>query len=446
MADNSNLIAAKRTKNDEFYTQYSDIEAEMNAYYEYNHDVFRGKTILLPCDDPEWSNFTKYFAANFTRFGLKKLISTSYAQSAGNQQLTLFEQDSPLFDNAKHATHGKLFTLTHDTDRSGKIDTDDIEFSGYLDGDGDFRSQEVKRLRDEADIIITNPPFSLFREFLTWILEADKKFVIIGNKNAITYKKVFPLLRDNKIWLGPGFPGGNAYFRIVHEDVRDFAFGVNDESTGLVKFRNVGWFTNLDHGLSHESLQLDTMAHNLKSNKKLRRKLENDYGEIEYPHYDNYDAIEVPFTECIPSDYEAAMGVPITFLDKWNADQFEIVGADFNLARPEPLPDGKNGTGRFYVRERESKALVLALGHSEEEMSKSLLSMGVPVSDMTWVSGIMGVPTTFMDKYNPEQFEILGHDHDIFGNGGEGIQGGQFEVHKKGVYKRILICPKRRDA
>lgn len=353
MADNSNLSAAKSAKNDEFYTQYSDIEAEMNAYYEYNHDVFRGKTILLPCDDPEWSNFTKYFAANFTRFGLKKLISTSYAQSAGNQQLTLFEQGSPLFDKAKHATHGKLFTLTHDTDKSGKIDTDDIEFSGYLKGDGDFRSQEVKRLRDEADIIITNPPFSLFREFLTWILEADKKFVIIGNKNAITYKEVFPLLSDNKIWLGPGFPGGNAYFRIVHEDVRDFAFGVYDESTGLVKFRNVGWFTNLDHGLRHESLQLDTMAHNLKFNKKLRRKLENDYGEIEYPHYDNYDAIEVPFTECIPSDYEAAMGVPITFLDKWNADQFEIVGADFNLARPEPLPDGKNGTGRFYVRERE---------------------------------------------------------------------------------------------
>ena len=170
MASNSNLSAAKSAKNDEFYTQYGDIEAEMNAYVEYNPDVFRDKTILLPCDDPEWSNFTKYFAANFSRFGLKKLISTSYAKSAGSRQLTLFEETSPLYDAKKHETHGKLFTLTRDKDRDGNIDTDDIEFSGYLEGDGDFRSAEVTKLRDEADIIITNPPFSLFREFLAWIL------------------------------------------------------------------------------------------------------------------------------------------------------------------------------------------------------------------------------------------------------------------------------------
>lgn len=245
--NNSNLGAAKRAKNDEFYTQYSDIEAEMNAYVEYDPDVFRDKTVLLPCDDPEWSNFTKYFAANFTRFGLKKLISTSYAQSAGNKQMTLFELNSPLYDESKHETHGKLFTLTSDTDGSGMVDTDDIEFSGYLEGNGDFRSAEVKKLRDEADIIITNPPFSLFREFLAWILEANKQFVIIGSKNAITYKEVFPLLKENKIWLGPGFPGGNAYFRIAEDASRDFASGVYDTSTGLVKFRNVGWFTNIDH-------------------------------------------------------------------------------------------------------------------------------------------------------------------------------------------------------
>lgn len=188
MADNSSLSAARSAKNDEFYTQYSDIEAEMNAYVEYNPDVFRGKTVLLPCDDPEWSNFTKYFAANFTRFGLRKLISTSYAQGAGNRQMTLFELNSPLYDESKHETHGKLFTLASDTDGSGMVDTDDIEFSGYLEGDRDFRSDEVKRLRDEADIIITNPPFSLFREFLAWILEADKKFVILGNMNARTRK------------------------------------------------------------------------------------------------------------------------------------------------------------------------------------------------------------------------------------------------------------------
>ena len=331
MADNSSLGAAKNAKNDEFYTQYNDIEVEMNAYVEFNPDVFRGKTILLPCDDPEWSNFTKYFAANFERFGLKKLISTSYAKGAGNRQLSLFEMESPLYDEDLHDEHGKLFTLTRDTNGSGSIDTDDIEFSGYLKGDGDFRSEEVTKLRDEADIIITNPPFSLFREFLSWILAGNKKFVIIANKNAITYKEVFPLLKDNKMWLGPGFPGGNAFFRIAPEDARSFASGVYNEEEGLVKFRNVGWFTNIDHGGRHDALQLDTMAHNLKYNKKLKKKFDSEFGRIDYPKYDNYDAIEVPFIECIPSDYYGIVGVPITFLDRYNPDQFEIVGRDGDL-------------------------------------------------------------------------------------------------------------------
>ncbi|MCT7727613.1 MAG: adenine-specific methyltransferase EcoRI family protein [Lactobacillus iners] len=325
MADNSSLSVAKNAKNDEFYTQYSDIEAEMNAYIEYNPEVFKDKTILLPCDDPEWSNFTKYFASNFTRLGIKKLISTSYAKGAANKQPTLFELESPLYNPQQHDTHGKLFTLTRDTDGNGTVDTDDIEFTGYLEGDGDFRSNEVKKLRDEADIIITNPPFSLFREFLAWILEAQKQFVIIGNKNIITYKDVFPLLSNNEIWLGPGFPGGNAFFKIANKCVRNFAAGVYDDDTGLVKFRNVGWFTNIDHGKRHKNLILDTMEHNLKFNKKLKNKLEKEYGKLEYPHYDNYDAIEVPFTECIPSDYDGVMGVPITFLDKYNPDQFDIV-------------------------------------------------------------------------------------------------------------------------
>lgn len=334
MAGNSALGAAKNAKNDEFYTQYSDIEAEMNAYVEYDPDVFRGKTVLLPCDDPEWSNFTKYFAANFTRFGLKKLISTSYAKSAGSQQITLFEQESPLFDADKHDTHGKLFTLTRDRDGSGRVDTDDIEFSGYLEGDGDFRSREVKALRDEADIIITNPPFSLFREFLAWILEAGKQFVIIGNMNAITYKEVFPLLKDNEIWLGYKSLNQDMYFD-VPEERRQWLVEHKKEGSaykiigGVVMGRlaSACWFTNLDHGKRHELLLLDTMEHNLKFNKKLRRKLEKDYGAIEYPHYDNYDAIEVPFTECIPSDYDGAMGVPITFMDKYNPVQFDIIGA-----------------------------------------------------------------------------------------------------------------------
>lgn len=326
MANNTSLSSAKNAKNDEFYTQYSDIEAEMNAYVEFNPDVFRNKTVLLPCDDPEWSNFTKYFASNFERFGLKKLISTSYAKGAGNRQLTMFEMMSPLFNEELHDVRGKLFTLSRDIDRSGIIDTDDIEFSGYLDGDGDFRSKEVCKLRDEADIIITNPPFSLFREFLAWIIESKKQFIVIGSKNVITYKEVFPLLKDNKIWLGPGFQGGNAYFRISPEDAREFASGVYDEESGLVKFRNVGWFTNIDYGARHEKMQLDTMAHNLKFNKKLRKKFMEEEGRLEYPHYDNYDAIEVPFVECIPSDYDDVMGVPITFLDNYNSEQFEILG------------------------------------------------------------------------------------------------------------------------
>lgn len=409
MADNSSLGAARNAKNDEFYTQYSDIEAEMNAYIEYNPEVFKDKTILLPCDDPEWSNFTKYFASNFTRLGIKKLISTSYAQGAANKQPTIFELMSPLYNPQQHDTHGKLFTLTRDTDGNGTVDTDDIEFTGYLEGDGDFRSNEVKRLRDEADIIITNPPFSLFREFLAWIREGNKFFIIMGNKNAITYKEVFPLLCDNLMWVGYTSLNGGRWM-ILPKGIEIQSSKAKDDGHGnmVLNVAGVCWFTNIDHGKRHENLILDTMEHNLKFNKKLKKKLEKDYGKLEYPHYDNYDAIEVPFTECIPSDYEAAMGVPITFLDKWNPNQYEVIGADFDLAKPEPLPDGKTGTGRFYVRERESTALVLALGHTEKEMTQALLSMGVSTNQMHWISGVMGVPITFMDKYNPRQFEIIG--------------------------------------
>lgn len=355
MAENAALHSARDAKNDEFYTQYSDIEAEMNAYVEFNPDVFRNKTILLPCDDPEWSNFTKYFAANFERFGLRKLISTSYAKSAGSQQLTLFEQESPLFDADKHDTHGKLFTLTRDKDSSGRVDTDDIEFSGYLEGDGDFRSAEVKTLREEADVIITNPPFSLFREFLSWIMEAGKQFVILGNMNAITYKEVFPYLKENEIWLGYKSLNQDMYFDVPDERKEWLLANKKEGSAykiinGVVMGRlaSACWFTNLDHNRRHEPLLLDTMEHNLKYNKKLRRKFERDYGKIEYPHYDNYDAIEVPFVEAIPSDYDGVMGVPITFLDKYNPDQFEIVS----------FRKGEDGKDLVFTRERESSTVL----------------------------------------------------------------------------------------
>lgn len=352
MAGNTSLGAAKTAKNDEFYTQYSDIEAEMNAYTEYNPDVFRGKTILLPCDDPEWSNFTKYFAANFTRFGLKKLISTSYAKSAGNKQMTLFELESPLYDESKHETHGKLFTLTSDKNGSGNIDTDDIEFSGYLNGDGDFRSEEVKKLRDEADIVITNPPFSLFREFLAWILEADKKFIIMSNKNAITYKEVFPLLQSNKMWIGYTSLNGGRWMILPDnlEIKRQDLLRTSSDGKKLMNVAGVCWMTNIDHGKRHEPMLLDTMAHNLKFNKKLKKKLEKDYGKNEYPHYDNYDAIEVPLVECIPSDFDGVMGVPITFMDKYNPEQFEILGATQRGCH-DSFPDTKKYDDYWEVRQ-----------------------------------------------------------------------------------------------
>ena len=312
---NANLRAAKRAKNDEFYTQYQDIQKEMNAYLDYNKDVFRGKTILLPCDDPEWSNFTKFFVYNFKTFGLKKLISTSYAFDSKG-----IEKPEPA------DIHGKVFILTEDENNDNRIDINDLNWH-YLEGDGDFRSDEVKKLRDEADIIITNPPFSLFREFLAWIMEAGKQFSIIGNINAITYKEVFPLIKNNQIWLGNGFNAGNAYFRTIQP--REYANGVYDESSGLVKFRNCKWFTNIDYEKRNQPLSLLTMAQNLKfsRHKKLR-------GKESYDHYDNYDAIEVPYTDAIPSDYDGVMGVPISFLDKYCPEQFEILGCSCDYGRP----------------------------------------------------------------------------------------------------------------
>lgn len=319
---NTNLANAKTAKNDEFYTQYHDIQTEINAYLDYNPDVFRGKAVLLPCDDPEWSNFTKFFAQNFELLGLKKLISTSYAPDSkkfkAGYMPTLFETESPIFDQAKTQTHGKIFTLDHDTNASGRIDIEDLQWN-YLEGDGDFRSKEICKLRDEADIIITNPPFSLFREFISWIMEAGKQFVIIGNMNAITYKEIFPLIKDNIIWLGNGFHKGNAYFRIINE--REYAGGVYDAETGLVKFRNCCWFTNIDHGRRHQPMDLMTMAYNFKHSKHKEIR-----GRKDYIHYENYDAIEVPYTDAIPDDYKGIMGVPSSFLDKYCPEQFEIIG------------------------------------------------------------------------------------------------------------------------
>jgi hypothetical protein len=323
---NENLSEAKKAKKDEFYTQYNVIEKEMNAYLEYDPDVFRGKTVLLPCDDPEWSNFTRYFAQNFDRFGLKKLISTSYAPESKNYQgfyqPTLFEKNNPQFDQVKTTTKGKIFTLTEDRTGDREINIDDLQWY-YLDGDGDFRSMEIKKLRDEADIIITNPPFSKFREFLAWIIESNKQFSIIGNMNAITYKDVFPLIKENRIWLGPSISSGDREFQVPDDyPITAAGWRIDDQGRKFLRIKGVRWFTNLDHGRRHQPLPLMTMADNLKFSKHKEIR-----GKSTYDRYDNYDAIEVPFTDAIPSDYDGVMGVPISFLDKYSPDQFEILGA-----------------------------------------------------------------------------------------------------------------------
>lgn len=324
---NESLSAAKAAKNDEFYTQYYDIEREINAYLEFDPDVFRGKTVLLPCDDPEWSNFTLYFAQHFQTLGLKKLISTSYAPESKKYktpyQPSLFEQDAPQFDPNKTSVRGKIFVLDHDIDGDGRIDFHDLEWR-YLDGDGDFRSDEVTHLRDEADIIVTNPPFSLFREFLAWIFEADKKCLMIGNTNAITYKEVFPLIKDNRLWLGATGFSTDMVFGVPEGTVVPEAYKKKAEKMGYVgnytRLGNSCWFSNLEHGRRHQPLSLMTMEENIMYSKH------KDIRGKGYAKYDNYDAIEVPYTDAIPADYDGAMGVPITFLDKYCPEQFEILG------------------------------------------------------------------------------------------------------------------------
>ena len=322
---NTNLANAKTAKNDEFYTQYADIQKEINAYLDYDPNVFRGKTVLLPCDDPEWSNFTKFFAQNFELLGLKKLISTSYAvesKKIKDWEPTLFETESPYYDADKSRTNGKIFILDEDINSDGRFNINDLHWN-YLEGDGDFRSDEVKALRDEADIIITNPPFSLFREFVAWIMEAEKKFIILGNFNAISYKEFFPYIKENRIWAGNKSFGGGMDM-IMPKEIFDAnklkKYHIDKDGNIIQNIMGVIWFTNIDHGRRHEPLPLMTMEDNI---------LYSKHKEIKgkgYIHYENYDAIDVPYADAIPADYEGVMGVPLTFLDRYCPDQFEIIG------------------------------------------------------------------------------------------------------------------------
>lgn len=331
MAKNENLHKAKKAKADEFYTQLSDIENECKHYKEH----FKGKTILCNCDDPRVSNFFFYFSQNFEYLGLKKLIATCYKS-----------RDINLFSEGKAE---KAVYIVYEGDKNGNHKVDDSELDiKELQYDGDFRSDECKELLKQADIVVTNPPFSLFREYVAQLIEYDKKFLIIGNQNAITYKEIFTLIRENKIWLGNGFSGGNAYFSIPESASRDYAKGVYDEETKLVKFRNCCWFTNLDHSKRHEELVLY-----------------KTYSPEQYPKYENYNAIEVSKTKDIPMDYDGVMGVPVTFMDKFNPEQFEIIGmaedngkglsgaeAEWDGLNPHAIINGKAMYKRIFIRKK----------------------------------------------------------------------------------------------
>lgn len=287
---NKSLNSARDAKNDEFYTQLADIERELRHYKKH----FKDKVVYCNCDDPRISNFFHYFSYNFERLKLKKLIATCYK----SQAVDLFSANKS----------ERAISLQYEGDKNGNRVPDLREIGiTQLEGDGDFRSAESIELLKQADIVVTNPPFSLFREYVQQLIEYDKKFLIVGSTNAATYKEIFQLLKQDKIWLGYGFKAGNAYFKTPH--AKDFAKGVYCEETDLVKFRNVTWFTNMDISKRHEEMILF-----------------QSYDPEQHPKYDNYAAIEISRIKDIPDNYFEAMGVPITFLDKYSPSQFEILG------------------------------------------------------------------------------------------------------------------------
>lgn len=319
MAEKKSFRDAKKAKKDEFYTQLVDIENELKHYREH----FRGKTVLCNCDDPRVSNFFHYFSYNFEQLGLKKLITTCYK----NQERDLFSQ---------HDSERAIW-LEYTGDRNGNRVPDPAEIGiNYLQGDGDFRSQECIELLKQADIVVTNPPFSLFREYVAQLIEYDKKFIIVGHQNAIKYKEIFPLIKENKLWLGYGFKGGAGHFISNYEDVAT----AGDHRDGMIRVSGVNWFTNLDIAKLHDDLILY-----------------RSYAPEDYPKYDTYDAINVDKTSDIPMDYFGIMGVPITFLDKYNPEQFEIVGefnngSDSELDLAKPIINGVQKYSRIAIRRR----------------------------------------------------------------------------------------------
>lgn len=309
MAGNASLNKANIAKQDEFYTQLTDIEKELRHYRKH----FQGKTVLCNCDDPYESNFFKYFALNFNRLGLKKLIATCYAGSPiANRQLSLFDVSGEQGD-----AYMAVVTQVHDTTGDGGVDMCDVaalfrskeNVLKKLKGDGDFRSPECLKLLDEADIVVTNPPFSLFREYVATLMEHKKKFIIIGNVNAITYQDIFPLLKNNQMWIGPSIHSGDRAFYVPDNyPLKAAGCGIDETGRKYIRVKGVRWYTNLDIKQRHEELIL------------VKR-----YNPEDYPMYENYSAINVNKTVDIPCDYDGLMGVPITFLDKYSPDQFEIL-------------------------------------------------------------------------------------------------------------------------
>ena len=292
-SQNTNLTLAKANKKDEFYTQLSDIERELKHYKKH----FKDKVVLCNCDDPRVSNFFHFFSYNFEKLGLKKLIATCYKS-----------QDSDLFsqNNSERAIY---LEYTGDKNGNNVPDAEEIGIK-HLQGDGDFRSKECIELLKQADIVVTNPPFSLFREYVSQLVEYDKKFVIIGNLNALTYRDIFKLIKENKLWFGHSIHSGDREFRVPQDYPLNAAGSrVDEEGNKYIRVKGVRWYTNLDFNERHEDLILY-----------------KNYTPEEYPKYENFDAINVDVTKDIPVDYAGAMGVPITFIDKYNPDQFEIIG------------------------------------------------------------------------------------------------------------------------
>lgn len=357
---NNNLTNAKKAKNDEFYTQFNDIQKEIEAYLEFDPNVFRGKAVYSNCDDPFESNFFRYFVLNFNKLGLKQLITTSYKPSpVANTQLGLYGDDATIAkQKGRPKINANKFVINevYDIDGNGQFNLKDIANQlkenknnewAPLKGDGDFRSDECVGLLKQADVVVTNPPFSLFREYVKQLTDYDKKFVIIGNMNAITYKEIFPLIKTNKLWLGATGNGSDMVFAVPNGV--EIAEGDRQKAARLgyigdyTRLGNSCWFTNLDHGRRHKPLPLMTLADVIKFSTKKP-----------FEKYDNYDAIEVSLVKSIPSDYDGVMGVPISFLDKYNPDQFEILGATQRGCHDE-VPDIKKYDDYWEVRQSGEK-------------------------------------------------------------------------------------------